>query len=328
MRHKSMNNKVNTQIKLPHIAKEMVNEEYHRGEWQREFISSTTLKNMLVSPKYFRYALTNPKEISLAARQQGSIYHSMMESLCKNGCIDGIYDEFFVFEAPVNPKTGEAYGVNTKAYKEEYEFQMLANEGKTPISQEEINVAKAMVTALLNDCGNTTQMVETFLQNGQPEVSFFVEYEGAKFKFRPDILTATKIVDWKSIAADDLKEDTIARQISKMGYGFSAAFYQFFAHQVTGKWFDFYWVFQQKTPPYDAVVVSAADWAYSPDWDRQTAEKGPSAIEFENVLEQYIKCNKEGYFPGAEAFVPPTMGDYRIMFTLPNYRRNSVINFY
>lgn len=322
-----MLNELHIQMKFPQVIKDMANEQYHRGEWQSEFISSTTLKNMLVSPKYFRYSLTNPHEISLAARLQGSIYHSMLESLTRNGCIEGIYDEFFVFEAPVNPKTGEPYGTNTKAYKEEYEFQMLVNNGKTPISQEEINTAKAMVNALLNDCGNTSQMVETFLQNGEPEMSFFIEYEGARFKFRPDIITANKIVDWKSIASDDLKEETIARQISKMGYGFSAAFYQFFAHQATGKWFDFYWVFQQKSAPYDAVVVSANDWAYSPDWDRTMAEKGPSAIEFENVLNQYIKCNNEGYFPGAEAMVAPT-GDYRIMYTLPNYKRNSVINFY
>ena len=322
-----MKNSLQTKFQLPHIATEMANEEYHRGEWQSEFVSSTTLKNMLISPKFFRYSLSHPKQISLSAALQGSVYHSMLESLCKNGCIEGIYDEFFVFEAPINPKTGEPYGTTTKAYKEEYEAQMMLNNGKTPISQEEINIAKAMVEALLNDCGQTSEVVNYLLQIGTPEVSFFTEYEGCKFKFRTDLKTRNKIVDWKSCALDDLHPDTIAKQISKMNYGFSAAFYQFFNHLITGEWNEFLWVFQQKTPPYDAVIVSAGDWAYSADWDGQVI-KGPSAIEFENVLNQYIECNKQGYYPGAESMIAPTNG-YRIMYsTLPNYKRNSVINFY
>lgn len=313
--------------KFPFITTEMPNEEYHRGEWQREFVSSTTLKNYLVSPKYFKYSLINPKQISQAAAIQGSVYHSMLESICKNGCIDGIYDEFFVFDAPINPKTGEPYGATTKAYKEAYQEQIEMSGGKTPCSQEEIETANRMVTALLNDCGQTSEIVNYLLQIGTPEVSFFCEYEGAKFKFRTDLKTRNKIVDWKSCALDDLHPDTIAKQISKMNYGFSAAFYQFFCHQVTGEWNEFLWVFQQKTPPYDAVIVSAGDWAYATDWDGQVI-KGPSAIEFENILEKHIKCTDTDYYPGAECMIEPTNG-YRIMYsTLPNYKRNSTIIFY
>lgn len=313
--------------KFPYITTEMPNEEYHRGEWQREFVSSTTLKNYLVSPKFFKYSLINPKQISQAAAIQGSVYHSMLESICKNGCIDGIYDEFFVFDAPVNPKTGEPYGATTKAYKEAYQEQIEMSGGKTPCSQEEIDTANKMVTALLNDCGQTSEIVNYLLQIGTPEVSFFAEYEGAKFKFRTDLKTRNKIVDWKSCALDDLHPDTIAKQISKMNYGFSAAFYQFFNHQVTGEWNEFLWVFQQKSAPYDAVIVSASDWAYSVDWDGNVI-KGPSAIEFENILEKHIKCTDADYYPGAECMIEPTNG-YRIMYsTLPNYKRNSIINFY
>lgn len=322
-----MNNKITMQIKLPYISLDMPNEAYHRGEWQKEFISSTTLKNFLVSPKYFKYALTNPHQIGLAASQEGSLYHSMLESIANIGCIDDIYKEFFVFCPPVNPKTGEAYGKATKAYTEAYNEQIEANCGKTPVSEEDIQNTYNMVNALLNDCGNVSEMVGIFLENGTPEVSFFTEYEGYKFKFRTDISTNKKIIDWKTISADDLHPDTIARQISKMNYGFSAAFYQFFCHQVTGQWKEFYWVFQQKSAPYDAVVVSAEDWAYSVDYTGEVI-KGPSAIEFENVLEQYIQCAKNNKFPGAEIMIEPVMGNYRIMYTCPNYKRNSIINFY
>lgn len=306
---------------------EMPNENYHRGEWQREFVSSTTLKNMLVSPKYFKHCLFSPKQISQSAAIQGSIYHSMLESMCKNGCIDGVFDEFFVFQAPINPKTGEPYGTSTKAFKEEYELQMENSGGKTPCSEEEIAIAKAMVDSLLNDCGQTSEIVNHLLSIGTPEVSFFLEYEGAKFKFRTDLITKNKIVDWKSIAADDLHEDTINKQISKMNYGFSAAFYQFFCYQATGQWVEFLWVFQQKSAPYDAVIVSASDWAYSVDYTGNLI-KGPSALEFEHVLSKYLECRANGYFPGAESLIPETNG-YKVMYAgVPSYKRNQIINFY
>lgn len=309
------------------VSMEMPNENYHRGEWQADFVSSTTLKNMLVSPKYFLHTMRCPKQISQSAAIQGSIYHSMLESMCRNGCIDGVYDEFFVFQAPVNPKTGEPYGSLTKAYKEEYELQMNNSGGKTPCSEEEIAIAKAMVDSLLNECGQTSEIVNHLLEIGTPEVSFFTEYEGAGFKFRTDLITKNKIVDWKSIAADDLHEDTINKQITKMNYGFSAAFYQFFCHQVTGQWNEFLWVFQQKTAPYDAVIVSASDWAYSVDYMGNVI-KGPSALEFERVLAKYLECRGMGYFPGAESLIPETNG-YRVMYaSVPNYKRNSTINFF
>lgn len=306
---------------------EMPNENYHRGEWQREFVSSTTLKNMLVSPKYFKHCLINPKQISQSAAIQGSVYHSMLESMVNNGCIDGVYEEFFVFQAPINPKTGEPYGATTKAYKEEYEFQMANSGGKTPCSEEEIETAKAMVDSLLNDCGQTSEIINHLINIGTAEVSFFTEYEGAKFKFRTDLVTKNKIVDWKSIAADDLHEDTINKQISKMNYGFSAAFYQFFHHHITGRWVEFLWVFQQKAAPYDAVIVSASDWAYSVDYTGNLI-KGPSALEFEHVLSKYLECRANGYFPGAESLIPETNG-YKVMYAgVPSYKRNQIINFY
>lgn len=315
------------QITLPHISMSMPNEQYHRGEWQKEFVSSTTLKNFLVSPKFFKYSLLNPKQINPQSALQGSIYHSMMESLCNNDCIDGVWEEFFLFDAPVNPKTGLVYGMTTKAYQEAYIEAQEANGGKTPCSQEDITLAKTMVDCLLNNCGQTSEVVKYLLEIGSAEVSFFAEYQGAKFKFRTDLKTSNKIVDWKTIACDDLHEDTINKQIIKMNYGFSAAFYQFFCHQITGKWNEFYWVFQQKSAPYDAVIVNSAPYAYSQDFNGDII-KGISAIEFEKVLAQYIKCSQEQYYPGAEYLIEPTLG-YRIMYPkVPTYKANSIINFF
>ena len=114
-----------------------------------------------------------------------------------------------------------------------------------------------------------------------------------------------------------------------MNYGFSAAFYQFFNHLVTGEWAEFYWVFQQKEPPYDAVIVSADAWAYCKLDDESPVYKGASAIEFENALEQYIKCSKSGYYPGAEVFIQPNLKGRRVMnLNVPTYKRNNIRTFY
>lgn len=293
------------------IFTDMPNEAYHRGEWQKEYISSTSLKNYIVSPKYYKYTHENGKDISLEASMRGSVYHSMLASLANTGCIDEFNNEYFVFDAPINPRTNEAYGISTKAYGDALANAMAANPGKEVTSQAEVALAQRMIDALLNDCEKTSECVSKLLEWGKAEVSYFVEYEGMKFKFRTDLRTENKIVDWKTIAADDLHENTIAKQIHKMGYGFSAAFYQFFDHLITGKWVDFYWVFQQKAPPYDAVIVSAEGWGYTELADGSLF-KGVGARQFENILAKHFECTRDNKYIGAESFIYSADG-YPIM---------------
>ncbi len=101
---------------LPAIILEMPNEEYHRGESGAEiFVSSTQLKEFLVSPKAFDYLRRNGgKDISLEASMKGSVYHAILASIANTGCLDEFEKEYFVFEPPINPATGAAYGIATK----------------------------------------------------------------------------------------------------------------------------------------------------------------------------------------------------------------------
>lgn len=96
----------------------MPNEEYHRGEWCRDFVSSTQLKEFLVSPKAFDYLRRNGgKDISLEASMKGSVYHAILASIANTGCLDEFEKEYFVFEPPINPATGAAYGIATRSIK-------------------------------------------------------------------------------------------------------------------------------------------------------------------------------------------------------------------
>ena len=291
------------------------NELYHRGDGYDQYLSSTQIKDFLVSPKYAKYKKEHPEEfvISDDALEFGSMYHAYMESLHNHGD-DREFAKFYtVFEAPVNEKTGKPYGRDTQKYISALEAAQAENPNLTFVSEDRVELVKLMVNELLNNCGETSKQVKTLLRQGQTEVSHFVEYEGVKFKFRPDLETKRKIVDWKTTTADSLHPSAIAKTITKFGYGISAAFYQFFEHEQSGIWKDFYWVFQQKTPPYDAVMVSAEQWAYSYNREYDMVSMGPSAILFKKLLDQYIECVKSGEFPGAEVFIEPGFRGHRIM---------------
>ena len=291
------------------------NETYHRGEGYDQYLSSTQMKDFLVSPKYAKYKHEHPEEFTISddAIEFGSMYHAYMESLLNHGDDREFVKQYKVFAAPINEKTGKPYGRDTQKYIAALEAAKAENEGQEFVSEERVNLVRLMVTELLDNCGETSKQVRTILRQGKSEVSHFVEYEGYKFKFRPDVETKRKIVDWKTVSLDTLHPGAIAKTITKFGYGISAAFYQYFEHEQSGVWKDFYWVFQQKTPPYDAVMVSAEQWAYSYNKESDMVSMGPSALMFRKLLDQYIECKKSGEYRGAEIFIEPGYRGHRIM---------------
>lgn len=295
------------------------NEEYHYGERFRDYLSSSQIKKLAISPKAFRYALDHP-DPQTDAKRLGSLFHDLM------ACSAEHYDNdteavaqwlrgIAVFEPPVNEKTGAPYGTATKAYKEAYEAFLQANEGKMIASNDEISVINQMHKSLLCDSGATSEQVRKLLKWGKPEVSHFIEYEGCKFKWRPDLETKKKIIDYKTVATDDLSEKSINGIIAKYGYDISAAFYLFMEHERTGQWKQFYWVFVSKQPPYDAVLVDASEWTYKHEDGIVLPRVG--AIKMKALLDLHIKCTREQSWPGAEIFIPQSDNGMRIMCPIP-----------
>ena len=305
------------------------NEEYHRGERFKDFLSSTQIKDYMVSPKFARYKALHPEmfEISIEASEKGSLYHDAMESLVNTGTLDKWRNNLLVFEPPINPKTGCQYGRDTQKYQIALIEAKKSNPGKTLTSTTDIQLVETMVYELLNNCRDTSKQIRQILKWGKAEVSHFVEYEGCKFKYRPDVETAKKIVDWKTLAVDDLHEETVNRTIAKFHYGISAAFYQFFEHERTGVWKEFYWVMQQKIAPYDAVFVSAANWAFH--LEDGIVKMGASALAFKKLLDQHVYCTQNNDFDGAQIFIQPGFKGRRIMVPdTPAFEKNKMFNFY
>lgn len=308
---------------------DLPNEEYHRGERFKDFLSSTQIKDYMVSPKFARYKALHPElfEISIEASEKGSLYHDAMESLVNTGKLDKWRNNLLVFEPPINPKTGCPYGRDTQKYQIALIESKESNPGKTLTSTTDIQLVETMVYELLNNCRDTSKQIRQILKWGKAEVSHFVEYEGCKFKYRPDVETAKKIVDWKTLAVDDLHEETVNQTIAKFHYGISAAFYQFFEHERTGVWKEFYWVMQQKTAPYDAVFVSAANWAFH--LEDGIAKMGASALAFKKLLDQHVYCTQNNDFDGAQIFIQPGFKGRRIMVPdTPAFEKNKMFNFY
>lgn len=297
------------------------NEDYHNSPPYSEYISSTSLKNYLRSPKYFKFMQDNPQPQTEAMRF-GSIFHDLMECMAKaNGDWDEgfrCWDDKFVLVKPiVNPKTNLPYGTTTQAYKKYLDELKENHPTRELIDTETYDILCAMSRAVVNSDSSTSEQVRKLLKWGKPEVSHFIEYEGCKFKWRPDLETGKKIIDWKTVVTNDLSEKSINNIISRYGYDISAAHYLFFEHERSGVWKTFYWLFVSKEPPYDAVLVDSSLWTYLYDPDTDIVQPGAGAIKFKRLLDLHIKCTKENDYPGAEINIPADPFGRRIMLPTP-----------
>lgn len=294
-------------------------EAYHHSPEYADYISSSQLKLYAVSPKAYKYAMEHPTEQTDALRF-GSLFHDLMAYLAESkGDWQRGYAEWLGrlarFDAPVNQKTGQPYGSTTKTYAEAYQQFLADNESKTIVNATDSDLASDMAYALLNNCGSTSEQVRKLLKWGKSEVSHFVEVDGCKCKFRPDLETKKKIIDYKTVATDDLSERSVNNIIARYGYDISAAFYLYLEHEQSGIWGTFYWLFVSKQPPYDAVLVDASEWTYKHDDGIVLPQVG--AIKMKRLLDLHAKCLKDNEWPGAEINIPKDDFGQRIMRPKP-----------
>lgn len=300
------------------------NEQYHFGEEERHYLSSSLLKKYLISPKAYKHAIDNPQGEKSDALRFGSLFHDLMASCAEhydNGplAITEWLRGIAVFEPPVNESRGTPYTPASKPYKEAYEAFLTANEGKTIASQDEVDTATDMAMSLIGDSGATSEQVRKLLKWGKPEVSHFIEYEGCRFKWRPDLETRRKIVDWKTVSTDDLSEESINRIILKYGYHISAAFYQFFEHERTGVWKQFILVLVSKVPPYDCVMIDMENYCFSHNPLSGDVKAYAGAMEFMELLQKHIQCVEQNEWPGAESSIPIDKGVRILKIKPPKY---------
>lgn len=304
---------------MEQIIRGLSNEAYHHQKPYSDYLSSTNLKAYAKSPKAAKFLLDNPTEEKSDALRIGSLFHDLMACSAEhydNGtkAIAEWMRHIAVFDPPKNDKTGQPYGNTTKAYKEAYEAFLQANDGKMIASNDEMSVINQMHKSLLCDSGATSEQVRKLLKWAKAtEVSYFYETEdGIKLKVRPDLLTKTKLVDWKTCSLDSLDEDSIARQIIKYRYDVSLSMYQWTIFQIEKKWYTPILVFVQKQEPFDCVMCDISEWCYQYDKTYDVVTMGCGALEFRRLLDLHTGCVKNNEWPGAETLIEAD-GNVRIM---------------
>lgn len=306
------------------IIKDLSNSEYHYGYQYSKYISSTQLKYLLISPAYFKYQQSLYK-YSTEAMIEGSVFHSFMECYAKDGNFDKVCENVLAFTTPINPRTGVEYGPNTKAVQEALQDFKDLNPNKFIISQQMYNTVRAMVEGLLSS--EQGELIKKLLKWGSPEVSMFLEEdEYPAMKIRCDLLTKNKIVDWKTTSSEKLDADTLNSVIYQYGYDISAAMYQYVAHQVLGRWLDYYLVFISKQPPYDSVIVDMRNYGYRYNKDTDELLYGGGVIRFEKLMNLYSECVMNQEWPGANYRIEPQGGNRILEIEPPAYYISKVSN--
>ena len=301
------------------IVHGLSNEAYHRQASYSEYLSSSQLKLYGISPKAAKFRLDNPEKGKSDALRFGSLFHDLMACCAgHNGnCTDGLFEwlqGIALFEPPVNESRGTPYTPTSKPYKEAYEAFLEANEGKTIASKDEVLMIQAMASSLILGSGSTSLQVRKLLKWAKAtEVSYFYETEdGIKLKVRPDLLTRSKIVDWKTTALDSLDEDSIAKAIIRYGYDVSLSMYQYVIHAIEGKWYVPILIFVQKSEPHDCLMCDISEWCYTYFPEDDFVKPGVGAMKFQRLLKLHTECVKNNSWPGAESSIEAD-GNTRIM---------------
>ena len=318
--------KLRQDIKLPYISGpgEISNEDYHRGELYKSYISSSGLKNYLVSPKYARWAQLHPElKQSTPAMIEGTIYHDLMESYTNYGN-DSMFPWIAFDKPPINPRTGKPFGEDSKVYLEALAEFRDDNPGKFIGPANMIRTARSMVAELMGGNSHLSSDIRHLVDIGRAEQSHFCEFEDGRYKYRTDLKTKNKIIDWKKTHFECPKPENFERVIVDFGYHISAAMYQFFEHLITGRWKRFYWVVQENVPPYDFNIIDASPWAFEP-LGKDDVKLNAGASIFLRLIEQHQYCLRNDLWPGYSIFTEPDWKGKRIAKSkVPGWYENKV----
>lgn len=208
------------------IDHHMSSQDYH----SRPEVGSSSAKLVLDSIQLYKDELNGLIEHKQSAAMQfGTLAHlAILEPdkfAAKTTCV-----------GPVNPKTLQPFGRETKAFTEWQEA-----------NPDVIVVDKSLYYMIARMPPSIAEM----LTLGNSEASVFADVCGVPAKCRPDKLFNSRIYDLKTI--DDL--DNIDNNIRSFRYWYSAAHYRAVMLAETGGHHSFELIFAEKKPPYRWAVV-------------------------------------------------------------------------
>jgi exodeoxyribonuclease VIII len=213
------------------------NKEYR----QREGISSSELKKIMITPAHYKHWKDNPQEDTPALLFGRAAHKYILET----------YD--FYTEFAVAPNCDR----RTKEGKETWNKFVADSEGKDVITQEQFEQIDAM-----RNSAYATPFVSKLL-SGEKELSFWGvdEETGLKIKCRPDCITEWNgkhiLIDYKT--ASDVENMKFYRDSIKFGYDLQLAMYREILRQNTGHDYMVVIIAQEKTAPYVTNVFQLSE---------------------------------------------------------------------
>ncbi len=211
-----------------------------------------------MTPAHARIEWEKPPSKSM---QFGTAFHALVLE-------PGRFDELVtVAPAPINPRTGEPYGVGTKAHDEWLADNAVP--GKTLITTVQHEAMQAMADSVSRlDIASLLTLDASYLVIEQP---VFGSLMGVECKGRPDLRCWANLGSFSPLILDlkttsgKATEEEFQRSMVEYGYGFQAAGYSMLAAQHDGfEYRQFVFVVAETQPPYGAAAFrldpGVIDW--------------------------------------------------------------------
>lgn len=260
------------------------NEAYHA---QKEYIGSSTLVEMVKSPKHFHAAWTGPSVEPTDAMVRGTLIHSLLLE----------QDVVKYVKRPVNEK-GDLIRSNAKEYQE----FLKANPGKIAVRPDDFDNMYEMLGAFVENKRAMSMIAHTKIEHS---VYAICKETSLKIKARPDVWGAGYLVDLKSTS----NMARFEKQIFELNYDVRLAQYVETIKAATGEIIeDVYFIAYESSKPYGSKIF------------RLRKDDLKIAIEkYYELLNQVSVCVKDNHWP--------CYGDDIVTIERPAYLESTSVSF-
>lgn len=212
-----------------------------------EGFNSSLLKPYSKSPRYGYWSehkeRKKSKEMSI-----GKLAHALIlegrEAFNKL-----LIDDYILSGAPVNPKTGVAYGNNTKKFNDWWDKQ---DQAKQFITEEDLKEIEFITEAVISHSAASTILKRC--DKRESAITWTCKYTGVKCKALIDLYGHVVGADLKTISKD-LKKSILESEMYNRQYHLQFSFYEDGLEANGINIDDFYVIFAQNKSPYDVACM-------------------------------------------------------------------------
>lgn len=189
-----------------------------------------TLADFHRDPRAFHDGFFDDKDVTPAMEFGTALHCRILEP-------ERFRDEYAVFHAPINEKTGAPYGANTNAYKEARDNWTQENEGKIVLTEQDAETLGKLIDAYTFHANAAAIMREPIVKEQPVKATIQIHPtsdETIEVKGKIDALTTAGLVDLKTTSAldDGTGRDRFRYAIYDYKYIVQLAFYRMILREI------------------------------------------------------------------------------------------------